>query len=244
MDLNVLKKIGFTKVEIDIYLILVEQGELSASDIAKKVNISRTYVYDALDHLIKKGVISYVLKNNRKRFKPLDLSKLLEFIDNKKEFFERQKKDVQELISKLQNKKTKEIEVPIVEVLEGEEGLKTVLNDIIRTGKDAIGWGATDRIKDFVPDFFIERYLKERDRKGINVKQLHVKGEKFLRSKRSEFKPLPKEFSSPVTFGKYGNKIIIFFWSDTPVAIRIDNKDIAKSFQNHFNILWKSTKKL
>ena len=44
---------------------------------------------------------------------------------------------------------------------------------------------------------------------------------------------------SRITFGAYGNKVIIFFWSEVPVAIRIKNKEIKDSFKKHFELLWK-----
>lgn len=242
MDKNVLEKLGFTRVEVNVYFDLVKHGESSASEIAGRVNISRTYVYDAIEHLIKKGIISYVLKNNRKRFKVLDLTKLLEFIENKKKFFDEQKNEVKGLITELRKIKKADKKIPIVEVLEGNEGIKTALNDIVRTRKDAVGWGHTTRVKEYVPGWFIDRYLKERDKKGIKVKQLYTEGGELLKSKNTEFRCLPKEFSSPVTFGKYGDKIIIFFWSEVPMVIRIQNREIAKSFEDHFNLLWKSAK--
>jgi sugar-specific transcriptional regulator TrmB len=239
MDTTILKNLGFTDVEIGVYIDLVQKGESSAAELAKRVRISRTYVYDALEHLLQKGVISYVLKNNRKRFKVLDLKKLLEFVENKRKFFEKQGEQVSSFVEELKKQSIIESKSPKVEVLEGSEGLKTILNDIVRTGKDAVGWGATDRIKKFVPDFFIEKYLRERDKKRIKVKQLTAEGKAVLKSKHSLFKHLSKEFSSPVTFGKYGNNVIIFFWSDIPVVIRVQNEDIAKSFQKHFEMLWK-----
>ena len=244
MNTEVLKNLGFTTIEIEVYLNLIRLGESSAAEIAKRVKISRTYVYDALEHLLQKGTIGYVLKNNRRRFRALELKKLLEFIENKKKFLEKQEAEVYGFIEELKKQESNELRAPRVEVLEGSEGLKTTLNDIIRTGKDAIGWGATDKIKKFVPDFFIDRYLKERDKRHITVRQLTAEESSVLKSKYSRFKNLPKEFSSPVTFGKFGNKIIIFFWSEIPIVIRIENKEIADSFQKHFELLWKLTKPL
>ena len=242
MELEILREIGFTEVETKIYLDLVKHDDSSASEIAKRINISRTYIYDALESLLRKGIISYVLKNNRKRFKPLNFEKLLEFIENKKKFLEDKKKDVSKLINELKKQKPTKTNAPLVEVLEGQEGLKTILNDILRTGKDAVGWGATNKIKNFVPDYIIERYLKERDKKQIKVMQLTSEEEETLKSKYAKYKQIPKEYSSPVTFGKYGDKIVIFFWSEVPVVIRIENDKISKSFQNHFNLLWELCK--
>ena len=168
-----MRSIGFTKIEIEVYLDLVRHNESSASEIAKRISISRTYIYDALEHLSQKGLISYVLKNNCKRFKPLEFEKLIEFVENRKNFFENKKKGVKQLIKELKKQAPIKDCAPKVEVLEGSEGLKTILNDIVRTGKDAVGWGATNKVKDYLPDFFIDKYIKERDKKENRGKTIN-----------------------------------------------------------------------
>ena len=238
MNKEVLRNIGLTDSEIEVYIDLLEHGDSLASEVANRIKISRTYIYDSIKNLIIKGLITYVIKNNRKYFKSLEAEKILEYLDDRKAELEKQKQDAKKLIFELKGFQKPIEEKPIVEVFEGKEGLKTILNDIVKTGKNAIGWGHTTKVKKYLPNWFLEKYLKERDKKGIKVKQLYTKGEKVLMSKRTEFKELSKEFSSPVTFGCYGDKIIIFFWSEIPVVIRVINKEIANSFKNHFEFLW------
>lgn len=239
MNKEILKKIGLTDSEIEVYLDLVKHGESLASEIASRIKISRTYVYDAIQNLIDKGLITYVIKSNRKYFKALEVKKLLEYLDEKTSQLQKQKEEVNKLIKELKVFQKPIKEKPIVEIFEGREGLKTILNDIVKIGKDSIGWGATDRIKNYLPGWFLERYIKEREKKKINLRQLYVQDTEVLKSLRAKFKVLPKEFSSPVTFGAYGNRIIIFFWSEIPIVIRIRNKEIADSFRKHFEFLWK-----
>lgn len=239
MNKEVLKKIGLTDSEIDVYLDLVKHKESLASEIALRIKISRTYVYDAIQNLIDKGLIVYVIKNNRRYFKALPLEKLLEYLDERELQIQKQKQEVNKLITELKVFQKPIKEKPVVEVFEGKEGLKTILNDIVKQGKDIVAWGATDRIKHYLPDWFLEKYIKEKAKKGITTKQLYVEGEKTLEGPGYILKAVPRELSSPVTFGVYGNKIIIFFWSEIPIAIRVKNKDIALSFKKHFEFLWK-----
>ena len=243
MNKEVLRKIGLTDSEIDVYLDLVRHGQSLASEIASRVKISRTYVYDSIQNLIDKGLIVYVIKNNKRYFKALDVAKLLEYLDERKLDMEKQKQDIKKLISELKvfQKPTKE--KPVVEIFEGKEGLKTILNDIVKQGKDIVAWGATDRIKDYLPEWFLKRYIDAKAKKGVKTRQLYVKGEKTLEGKGYILRAMPKEFSSPVTFGCYADRIIIFFWSETPLSIRIINKKIALSFKKHFEMLWKKIKK-
>lgn len=242
MNKEVLREIGLTDSEIEVYFDLVKHGESLASEIANRVKISRTYIYDSIRNLINKGLITYVIKNNRKYFKALEVKKLLEYLDERKAEMEKQKQDILSLIKELKFFQIPTEEKPIVEVFEGKEGLKTILNDIVKTGKDAIGWGATDKIKNYLPDWFLKKYIKEREKKKINLRQLYAEDTGVLKSPRAKFKAIPKEFSSPVTFGSYRDKIVIFFWSEIPVVIRVINKEIADSFRKHFEFLWRQVK--
>ena len=87
MNKEILKKIGLTDSEIEVYLDLVKHDESLASEIALRVKISRTYVYDAIQNLIDRGLIVYIIKNNRRYFKALEVEKLLEYFDERKILF-------------------------------------------------------------------------------------------------------------------------------------------------------------
>jgi len=229
MNKEVLRKIGLTNSEIKVYIDIIKHEDSLASEISNRVKISRTYIYDSIRNLIDKGLISYVFKNNRKYFKALKLEKLLEYFNDQILSMKNEKQEIKKLILELKPTQKPPQKKPLVEIFEGKEGLKTILNDIIKTKKDAVGWGHTTKVKRHLPDWFLKRYLKERDKKGIKVRQLYAKGGDILKSQRSKFKELPEEFSSPVTFGAYGDNTIIFFWSETPIIIKI--KSIGKIFE-------------
>ena len=54
---TLLKQLGFSSVESDIYITLLEHGELTGYQIAKHLGIARSSVYPGLDSLYAKGVI-------------------------------------------------------------------------------------------------------------------------------------------------------------------------------------------
>ncbi len=56
---------------------------------------------------------------------------------------------------------------PIVELYEGKEGLKTILNDVVRTKpKEFLDW--TSGVTTIVLPYFINKWKKERAKAGIN----------------------------------------------------------------------------
>ena len=58
-----LEKINFTKLESQIYLTLLEGGPMSPYQIAKKIDISRTSIYNSLEHMYDKGCVEILPDN-------------------------------------------------------------------------------------------------------------------------------------------------------------------------------------
>ncbi len=55
-----LEKLNFTKLEAQIYTALLGSEPLSAYQLAKKINISRPSIYNALEHMLDKGMVETV----------------------------------------------------------------------------------------------------------------------------------------------------------------------------------------
>ena len=55
-----LEGLGFTTLECKIYLSLLEYGSMSPYQIAKKIDISRSSIYNSLEHMVSKGMVEVV----------------------------------------------------------------------------------------------------------------------------------------------------------------------------------------
>lgn len=55
-----LEGLGFSNLEIKIYLALLDHGAMSPYQIAKKVDISRSSIYNALEHMVSKGMVEVI----------------------------------------------------------------------------------------------------------------------------------------------------------------------------------------
>lgn len=55
-----LEGLGFTTLESRIYLTLLDHGAMSPYQIAKKIDISRSSIYNALEHMVTKGMVEVV----------------------------------------------------------------------------------------------------------------------------------------------------------------------------------------
>lgn len=55
-----LSTLGFTELEQKIYLCLLSNGSMSAYQLAKKIEISRSSIYNCLEHMLSKGMVEQI----------------------------------------------------------------------------------------------------------------------------------------------------------------------------------------
>ena len=65
-----LEQLGLSKGEGKVYLALFDLKEGTKYSIAKEAGVSASKVYEILDKLIKKGLVSTILQNQVKHFYP------------------------------------------------------------------------------------------------------------------------------------------------------------------------------
>ena len=66
MDLNQLKELGLSKGQISVYSAVLELGISSLNKIQEKTGIERRNIYDILNKLIEKGLISYTVEKGKR----------------------------------------------------------------------------------------------------------------------------------------------------------------------------------
>ena len=243
-----LEKIGLTKGEIKVYLSLLDLGSSSTGKITKSSGISGSKVYEVLDRLMNKGLVSVITKNKVKYFEATGPSRILDYLDEKENQIEKEKANIQKIIPELILKQ-KHSEKSEVKVFTGWEGIKTANEDIIRTLKKGEEWltmGLTEQPKSW--EIYFNKRQRFRAEKGIKLKHLLNEKYKSLYKKRknlpyTEFRFFPKEFSMPMTTEIYGNKVIfMILLKEDPMAIMIESKVVSDSFRKYFFVLWKIEK--
>lgn len=235
MKIDSLVDIGLTRREANAYLALLELGEAKAGQVAKLSHEDRTNVYDSLSGLVKKGLASYVMKGNATYYRAAPPEKLKDYM------FEKEKA-LYETLSELSRVYKSGKKTTVVRTFEGKEGLKTVLSDILRQRNEIVGFGATDRMVHLFPGF-ANRYLREREKRGITSRQFFAEGDPILPCKLTTYKMIPREFSGPASTVIYGEKVAILLWfAKPPIAILIESKEVAQAYRKKFEFMWKMVK--
>lgn len=232
-----LQEAGLTGNESKVYLELLRKGELSANQIAKNLSMDRTLAYTVLNHLIEKGQVGYVIKEGKKKFSTAEPENLLNSIRAKELL-------VGDLIKELKKIRKKDQQDVEVNVYEGKEGLRKFINMAMKY-KNFCSFGATGRAFDFLYELpaIAKKWEKKKTFKGRIITTSDYKSHGLMtKVKNIEFRYL--DIKSESTTGIWGDYISIHLAVDKPIVIIIKNKEIAESYQNHFEVLWKVAKEI
>jgi sugar-specific transcriptional regulator TrmB len=238
---GLLKNIGLTEREIEVYFILLEIGSSPVNKIYERTGIQRRNIYDLLNKLVDKGLVSYIVDSNKKYFQPKDPEKLVDYIDEQKAELESKKSELIESIGDIKAKFNNIRTEREAEIYRGLDGIKSILIDCLKE-KEVMFIGATGMVEDKLL-YFWPQYNRKRVANKISWKLLlnYEAKDKFItKSLFSIYKILPKELSGPNVIYIYGDKVANVLWVEPPVSFVIKDCRVAESYRKYFNFLWRS----
>lgn len=230
-------KLGLKKQEAAIYLTCLELGISTATPIAKKAGIKRTYFYDLVENLINQGFIIQTVKGKKKHFSAVEPERLLEIQKEKLKLAEiilPQLKSIHNISGKK----------PKVRFYEGKEGLDEAYNDTLKYKGEILAF-TTEKFLSADEKKLSTDYIKKRKNLKIPLKVIGPMSKELLeiknkdKSELRETKLLPREiFTSDIEIGIYGNKVN-FINLNKEFGLIIESKEIADVMKRLFQIIWK-----
>lgn len=251
MDTKILGEIGLTKTEIKIYLALLKIGQSTTTNIVREARIHASKVYEFLDKLIQKGLVSYVIKANKKYFSAAEPEYLKEFLKEKQRKIAEQEKIVDSILPNLKALRKERKDIIKFNVYEGLRGVKSVYEKILATlnkGETQYVMGAPRIANEKVEGFLLE-WHKRRVKKGIKCRYIYDSDVRDYGKVREEMKYtqvryLPKNIVSPVWIEIFKDHIFIGHIKDyNAVLFLIQDKEIAKGYLDYFKLIWEVSKK-
>lgn len=229
-----LRDFGLTEHEIRVYLALLKNGASLAGTISRKTGIHRRNVYDITERLIKKGVLGYILKNNRRYFEAVNPEK---FIDILKE----RESELMDSLPLLREMYSGTKEKQETNFYKGIEGLKTVFQDQLEGNKEVLILGASHSAFEVLP-FYFKWY--DRDRVKKRVKARIISSENLGKKvPLSEIRYLPQKYANPLAINIYKDKVAIILWKKSPMVIVIKEKEVADSYRKYFELMWRLSRR-
>lgn len=248
MNTKPLERIGLTKSEIKVYLALLNLGQTTAGPIVDEAKITRSKIYDVLERLKNKGLVSYITKESTKYFSAADPNNILNYLDQKEKEIQDEKLSIKNILPDLLLKQSLVENKKIGEIFVGIKGMENAFNVLVNefNPKDtyyAFSAGKGENVEQI--QRFFSKLHKKRIQKKVKSKII------FNESSRNMFKSQEKSKlvevrylieSTPAAINVYGDYTIIAILNKEPITFLIRNKEAADSFKSYFNIMWNIAK--
>jgi sugar-specific transcriptional regulator TrmB len=244
---QILEKVGLNKPERIIYLAGLQTGPVLASYLARKTGTTRQHIYDILNSLEEKGLVSTTGRKYNRRFvmeKPWQLKNLLE---RKKKNIEKLEKQIDLLSIELESVDATGKSIPQINFYDDLEGIKNIW--------EKSAYCADEEILSIMPIYdvlellgkdFIEYYLEKRLKnnkisKTLRVRPKEVSDDWFkLHSKQKRIvKFLPSDINISSTFIIYDDIVSIISSKKENFGFTIKSEELAQSMKGIFETLWR-----
>jgi len=238
-----LMALGFTENEAKTYLELLKNNSVTTTYLAKKLNLHRGYIYEILDKLIEKGVVSSIKKNGKKHFEAFPPNEILAYIEEQKLKMNQYESNFKKILPELNTLKSKEEMKQKVLLFEGKKALKSILVDVINCKKELFVFGAAGKFpREMGPYYFL--WNKQRVKNKIKLNIIYNSKETGLQEKTKYEKELVnKRFidfdrNNPTNVMLYSDKIIIVIWMESPIITMIQSKEAYSMYKKYFDTFW------
>ena len=239
---KLLKSLGFTESEANIYLISLEMGPSAVQDLAKKAGVSRVTTYAVIESLMKDGLMSTVQKGKKNMYLAESPDRLLSFVHSRVRTMEATLHEIEQFLPDL--KLLQRGEKPVVKLFEGVEGLKALHDDIIKTSpKHLDELGNIDAIHAVFPREEHLPFSHELDRLGVTGRILYRSEKPITQSRKHTqtryIHPDLLSFKGDVIL--YKTKTAFSTFQGKLITVIIDSEIIADTMRAMFELAWQSS---
>lgn len=242
MNTEILEDLGLTKSEITIYLSLLEIGSSCAGEVIKRSKLQNSVVHRALNSLIEKGLINYVIEGKRKLYTATDPENFNKYIEDKKERF-------LEILPELKKKQISSKEINTATIYNGKRGIKEVYYKLIniKGAKEYLTFGGGEVCANFMNISWWNLLHKKRVLNKLSSRQIFDFTVKAL-AEDIESNPITKVKYLPANFAQFQETVIvdeyvaINVFSNEGYSFLIKDKKVADGYKKYFEALWKIAK--
>lgn len=237
-----LYNLGLSEKEARVYLTALEIGSSSVQEIALKAGVNRATTYVQIESLIRRGLISSVIRGKKRYFNAENPRYLLKLLDAQKWELDERKSEFEENLPELEAMFNFKQEKPKVKYFEGLEGLKAIQQDLFITeSKEIKEVTDLDRAYQVFPPHPKDHRNKRKNKyKNIPAKVIYSSNEgailpkkEYLRDRYFIAKGRIKFLSDIVI---YGDNKVAFLNTIKRNGVIIENKEIHNTINSLFDL--------
>ena len=238
--------LGLTGGEARVFLSLLKLGPSKVGAIVKDSRVSYSKVYDVLERLASKGLVSHIVIGGAKQFGAVEPYRLNDYVSKKEESIMMQKEEVMKLVPELA-KIAKNSRRVGAEIFAGDRGLRTayeILLDGARRHDVLRYFYPFDDYHPVATPFYSRLHLFQKQ-KGMAQRGLGTVAFKKSDHYREISQKISMRFAPfplPGTMDIFKDKLMIISW-ESQTGILISSQDIADHFRKYFDSIWEIAKR-
>lgn len=255
---ELLKNLGLTENESRVYLHLLEGGNKTAAEVARKLSFDKSSTYRACEHLTRMGLlVSAPLKQGQKRgltFIAQSPELLQDLYQQKLKELKRLGSEMDANVKLLQKMAAANARNTRVKVEYGLTALQNAMSDSLECKEKVIRERIIGNLNRYFNNRehtrFVVAFAKERARRGINIIQLENEDsfkdlgydeimtaqKKYLKKTRLT----PPEMQDTSSLRIWDDTINIFTYDDNNefLVITLTDKFVAELLKNMYDFIW------
>jgi len=231
---------GIDEKQAKVYLACLELGQATIQELAKKSGIKRTSIYNFLDEMKAKGLVSDIRRGRKVILIP-------ENPNNLKLKAEQVAKSLTEVVPELMSIFNLPGNKPKISYYEGVEGLKKIYESTLVPKQTLYGFIHPEKMFEAMGEEYMWNYAKRRVELGIDyyVIMKRDKWTKILTAKNKEHIRTTKivnDVSFDTEVDIYGDKVGIYSFKPPYVGLIIEDKAITQTMMSIWKLLWSNLK--
>lgn len=240
MDSEHLQELGLSDKQTTLYLALLELGQAKASDLAKRTGFKRPSVYDMLNNLVQRGLITCNMQGKRQFFQAEDPRVLLEIP-------QRMEQHVRKALPELQQIFNRNTTKPKLRYYEGVEGIRRITEDLLDMEGNEY-WYVNDAMEltKILGESYLKDFVDRRIEKGLWANALRIRrsetsmenmkpGKEYRR--RLRFLP-QAPLEDIASMHLYDNKVGLISSSKECFAMLIESREVFTLMKFMWTTLW------
>lgn len=233
-----LVEFGLSEKEAKVYLALMELGEASVTEIARRARVTRTNAYHLLGALSSYGLVGGEQGDSKTMFVAQKPEKLLNFVREKMHAAENHYREMQGLMPEFKSLYHDPDQKTKIKYFDGVEGVMAIYDDTLTARSKIFSYSSSADREAVLPGFFHEYYVKKAQ-KGIETESfvsgfgLTEEQKNALGAYKISAKFLPERFAISSEINIYDNKVAVVSLKEKTGFI-VEGKEVADTFKKMF----------
>ncbi len=243
MNAETLTELGLTLPQAKAYIHLIKAGQMTPPQIATATKETRTNAYKILERLEELGLVRKDETIKKLAYRPENPVALENLATKARSQVIEHEKQVKNAMPSLLNYFFTYSEQPGVRFYQGEDGIKQIFNDMLRTSQPIYLVRSPADVS-FYNQAFFEKFREKRAKLGIETYALTPNVASAVHDpatdtiNRFSRTWIPADaYTANVEWDVYGDKLAIISYGQEAIGMIIESPQIADSFKQLFYLL-------